>query len=401
MNEHDEIDRSGNTVVNDERPTDGDLDLDSSGITLTPDEGGDLDSASELDVNEIRAGTRGSADADDDEQPPAAPAATVEPEAREATPPAKKDRGSRRVERLQADIDRLTAIRTKTRDEITELERKKRELAGPGTASTAERRADKIAQSETSKVDEKLPPKPRWKDFEAEGKDFDEFSDALDTWNEQRFETIRTQISAEAETRAREQVKAERRAASQSAAVDRMYTRMDEGRKKYADWDAAAAALDEFDMEKDLSKPDFVRDLILHHEQSHEIAYHLGKNPEQMEALHVELADLLTNSMMHVLMESSTPVALLSHLARNRAETEAIAMLPPHQALVRLTRLDTRLAGANDGSPATPKPVSKAPPPPSHRAGTRSAATPRSITDLDPDDYIREREKQERQRRSA
>ena len=77
----------------------------------------------------------------------------------------------------------------------------------------------------------------------------------------------------------------------------------------------------EIPIEPDLGKPDFVRDLILHHEQAEEIGYAFGTNLDVADALTGDLAPVLTNSMMTVLMESSNPVALLAHLARNEAET--------------------------------------------------------------------------------
>lgn len=365
---------------------DGDIDIDSSGIALAEDDGADQDSSSQL---QVPAPDAPPADADADEEPPAPRAATPTDKS------TKKDRGTRRVERLQADIDRLTAIRTKTRQEVEELEAAKRALASP--APSRERR------SETATADASMPAKPKWKDFEAEDKDFDDFLDALDGWNEQRLTRIRQDLSAEAETRARDRVAEERLAAHQDETLRRMDERMARGRTKYPDWDDAATALDEIELEPDLRTPDFVRDLILHHEQGDDIIYHLSKHPEVADALTGELKGLLTNSMMTVLLESSNPVALVTHLTRHPREMSEIAMLSARTALVRLTRLDSRLsAGANDGSPAKPKPVSHAPPPPSHRAGGhRTAGATRAVDDESPDAYIARREREERDRRRS
>jgi hypothetical protein len=298
----------------------------------------------------------------------------------------KPDRFERRIARKRDEINGITREITKLRTELTELQQQKQAITGkpasenPTTAAQAKK---------------ELGPRPSWKDFEAQGKSYDEFEQAKDEW-----------VLAEAESRALARIEARQQEERQAAEKDkhaeferaqtRQYAeRLDAFKAAHPDYEQVVANLD------DLEPPEFVEDVIKLHPKGLDVLYHLGQYPDLAEALE-DAVDTLTNPMFDAVMTSDNPAAFIAALASDASERTRIARLSPRQQLVELGRFEARLSASANGS-RRPVPGSKAAPPPSHRAGSHSAgATRASSADSESvDDYIARRKREEHEARRS
>jgi hypothetical protein len=320
----------------------------------------------------------------------------------ESTPPAepRKDRGTRRVETLQRRIDEATR---NLRAIEARLEARTKELETTNGPADAKRPADKTP---AEKALEALGPKPKWTEFEKQGKTYDEFEDAKDAWVRAaaRAETLaeleQRESTAKAET---EKQTAQQREADARKAFDKKLTDV---RAKHQDFDQVIRAASD----AGLDIHDFIDIAYRELEGGADLLYLLSK-PEHHDAVDAigdffdrlgwqsdrpESMDI-TFPLLEALSTSENPARLLLACAdpQTQKEIEQALRLPRRSAaLAALVRFEERLAArASDGSPRRPAPGSTAAPPPSHVAGSRSAGVVRSSgnKEANGDDYFRAR----------
>lgn len=207
--------------------------------------------------------------------------------------------------------------------------------------------------------------RPTWKQYDADGKDFDDFTADLERYLEAKTDA-RREADRRAELKAAE---AEAQAAHEATFHQSVAEKMEAARAAHPDYDEAITVLDTIKSDDAL----FLRDAMQQHEQGGEIAYFLAKN---MDAVTKPLLErTLTYPMMDALRETTNPTGFLHYLAAHADEAERIARLSPASALVALGRIVARLEDAPAGSSTPARPVTKAVPPPAARVdGSRSVA---------------------------
>ena len=323
--------------------------------------------------------------------PPTDPAASaptstdppaVDPAARSTDPPKPKpDRGTKRVEKIQAQIDALTKAREDARRafEADEAERVKARAA---RADAPPPKAD--ASHPTAAAAE--PTEPTWEDYDAQGKTFGEFQKDLTKFiKAQAVQEAKASLHQDLETRDQTQ-RAEARAHAWTTKVDAV-------RAQHADFDAVVGEISELEMP-------FVNLLTQFHAKGPEIFYELGQQPELAAAL-VDFRP--TRPMADALRFSEQPTALLLHLASlGPAELARLARLHPAAQIRALSVLEAQVTGATDGSPAPPRVTQANPPIEPVGPGTRVAGDPVPLTqERDFAKFFKRANADEARRRSA
>ena len=182
------------------------------------------------------------------------------------------------------------------------------------------------------------PVRPRKEDYD----DPNAYDAAVESYIDERakFTAAKEVENAIAE---RDRKAAEEAAARQQQAVQEAYVqRVEKVKEKYADYSEVAESPD-----VTVSMPMAVA--IVNSEQGPELAYYFGKNPK---------------------------------------EAARITALPPHAQLMELGKIEVKLAS----QPATPKPISNAPPP--IKPQTPSSDTVKTLDELSMDEYAAKRRAQ-------
>jgi hypothetical protein len=220
--------------------------------------------------------------------------------------------------------------------------------------------------------------RPRWKDYEEQGKSYIDYEDDLAKWDETRDQRNQAVVEQRlAQQQAEDRVRRDR------AAYE---ARCDEARSKHPDWDDTIKAnLNE------VPQTPFLVTMVQAHPKGPEIFYDWGKNPDIARTwaeYDADPATRPTQPVMSALYESAHPTAMLEHLATHPDEYVRITRMAPVSALLALGKLETALAGAKNGSPG--RPVSHAAAPLSHRAGSQqSGPTAATSDDADIEDFVR------------
>jgi hypothetical protein len=259
-----------------------------------------------------------------------------------ASAPAAKQRPiERRVSELRAEINSLTGQRHRTR---AEAEAAKMELADlQRKLEVARLDLAKGHKTDGDKQDEAAPvaakpaygalKRPVWKEFDAEGKDWDEFLEAQDAYLEARIEqsTGKTQAAFQAELdRLRQDADS---AAHEARIAGEHGARVRAAKSAHPDFAEAIANL------RDVEQTPFMADVVRMHSDGAELLYQLGKNPD---AASVLTSFDFTREMFNAVMESKNPAGVLLALASDPDEFARLRALPASQVMFALGALDAR-----------------------------------------------------------
>lgn len=192
------------------------------------------------------------------------------------------------------------------------------------------------------------PQKPTWTAFEGDGKSFEEFLDAHDTWNRTQWSAeMKTQIetSQKAATEAREKADKDRSDATAQAAEEAGYN------ERYA---AAQRAHDDFDTvmeaQRDLSLPKGLQDLIYRAPFGPELAYQLVKDTSLIE-VYSNLT--VSDPMFRVIQRLDDGLNIMNHLRDHPDVALKISKLQPGPTLLEMGRLAERVGIAAPAPTAT------------------------------------------------
>jgi len=289
------------------------------------------------------------------EEPPVLETEDGAPAKPDARP--KLDRGTRRVNKIQAEISALTKLREDTRRafEAEERERAARRLApaepAPKTpVATAEPDGDA----------------PTWEQYDADGKTFNEFQRDLTAH-------ITARAVRDATAAVQKDIHEGREAAQTYVRQEKWQQSVAATRAAHADFDTVIAEV------ADLEIP-FVNLLAQFHPDGPEIFYELGQAPELAE----KLTDLQpTRPVMDALRFSEKPAALLLHLASLGApEMERLARLHPAAQIRALSVMEAAVTGAKHGSPGPARTTHANPPIQPVARGARTAGEAEPLTQV-------------------
>jgi hypothetical protein len=322
----------------------------SAGDITGPAPGSDKDAAISDEPPARRAAPEASDDEGADEGDDDA-AAAAEDEA--PAPQAGKNRKGKplptRVAELRAEVDRLTAQKHALR----------RELAAPPPPA-APPPAPEAPEA----------PLPKWADYEAEGKSWDEYSDARDAALLARAERAAT-------VKVRQQMAQDERQQRERVLDQQFDANLAKARAAHAD-DFETAVDGVSVVVIDTPQGQTLMNLVRLHPEGGEIFYQLGTRGALVEALATGPVHA-TNAVAAVLMDPDVdPVAFFDRLTPE--SLAKVGAMPPASALVALTKLAVQANGAS-GSPRPAPPISKAAPPIRPVGGGRTAAP-----SVDPDD---------------
>lgn len=289
---------------------------------------------------------------------------------------------SSRAAELQRQVDALTARKYQLQREIDADTRRRPVPAAPEGATPAARTAaDQPAtpRAQDAPVASGLK-KPTWSEFEAEGKSWDDFLVAQESYLEQRIDAAAEgKVKTLLESELRSLRETTERQAYEARVDAEAKARMRVVRDAHADeWPQILKNLE------DVEASPFIEDVVRLHPKGAEIFYELGKDPDAARVLN---SFEWTNQMFDAIMASTNPSAMLLHLADDNGEFERIRRMPPAAALYALGALSATLAqpaqARDNGSRPKGIPVSKAPAP-IRPVGSVSAA-PSGTADSDDD----------------
>lgn len=321
-------------------------------------------------------------------EPPADPAADDQPD----TKPPKKGSARYRFEELQGrikqstrEIHGLRAEREREEARLAELRKEREALEARPPAATTPRAEAAPPPAATD------DPKPTWKQFEDEGKSFDDFIEADRAWVKRE---AKREILAELDAR-----EAKAREARQADEAKTQEARADEAARarvrnivQELNTDPAVADALRSDDFLEMPQTPFMGALVKLHAKGPDVLRHLALNPADGYAF----ARLeMTPQIMQAFRETDDPVRLLSVLANHEDEAQRIARLSPYQAMKALAALEDSSTDAKSGtSAATPRQPQPRPLP--AKVGSRPAATVPSLADLagstdHADEYFRRR----------
>lgn len=273
---------------------------------------------------------------------PAAPVTTPE-----AAPEEKPEsRAERRIAKLTYERAQSDARAEKAEREAQELKEKLASIPVPAPASTE--------PAAPAPFTEKAPSID---DFET----VQEWAEAYNGYTDRRSAHITSIEVGKALATERKRVETTRQQSEQQNVLVRHQTRIEEFKKTHTDFDAVA-----------------------------------------QEAIDSQMP--ISEAVMRHCISSEMGPAIMYHLAKNRAENDRIAALPPAAAYVELGRLEAKLENGN-GSAAPPAggnppqqtrpaavPTTQIPPPPIAPLGGGSVATNKSPDEMDQEEFNRWRE---------
>lgn len=307
-------------------------------------------------------------------------------------------RGKGRAGRLRREIGDLTREVSRLREEHTRLASSR--PAGERTEAAPPAKSDKQKQLEA------LGPRPKWRDFESQGKSSDDYDDAVAGWIKKstRLELEIEQEQAAAATRRTEDER--RQADEQRQAGERWKGELDAVHAKHPDFDELLDAAEEDDVEIHT----FIAKTCEAVKGGGEMFYQLlrPENGPALDALNdlFESIDLKSTFPLRLAFErSADPARFLMALTDPKVQKELkeALRLSPAAATVACGQLEGRLASSASVA-RTGRPRRRtASPPPSYRAGTRTAHASRAS---DPnnesvDDHFKRRMREERDKRRS
>ena len=194
-----------------------------------------------------------------------------------------------------------------------------------------------------------------WAAYEEAGKSWDDYETARQQVFEDRLKEIEVNAKAEAKRAAEEELKAEQARQREANLARSIEKRMDQGRADYDDFEDVVGNLD------DVATTEFVDTVLKYHPQAADILYHLGSHLDE-----AQFYSSVSPSMavLEEVMDSPSPIALLSHLAQHPDEFDRIERLPPRKQLREMGKLAAQLnGGVKSGSPPRAPKTTKAKPP--------------------------------------
>lgn len=301
---------------------------------------------------------------------------------------AAKNRGEKRKQSIQAEIDDLTTRKYNVRRDVEAEEARLVALRQEMTAL-----GGKVAETSKPAAPVADAPKPKVADFET----YEDFVEALSDWKADQKATAR---AAEVEkkidaklTASEKRREADAQAGSQQVVIAQHNARMDAARKAHPDFDSVLAA------QADILVHQAIGEVIPFSPVGAEVMYHLAKNPAVAETL-VDLP--ISLPMRDAIMDSALAPKMLSYLAAHPDECQRLSILPPKQALVAMGKLESRLDVAPTGPTSAAAPVTRAPAP-IKPVGSSATATTVSLTELAQQnrgrEFIERRDREERERR--
>lgn len=171
----------------------------------------------------------------------------AEPESKEKEPEEPKEKKGGGFQRR---IDKLTREKRELEERLAKAE-----------AAAKEKPADEPAKPEAK-------PKPRSEDFDS----FDEFTEALFDWKREQSEAEKASKEADSKKAAEEEAEA-------TQLVEAHSKREEKAREVYTDYDEVMEEAGK------ISLPNHLGLAILQDEQSAVLAYHLAKNPDELDRL--------------------------------------------------------------------------------------------------------------------
>lgn len=301
---------------------------------------------------------------------------------------AAKNRGEKRKQSIQAEIDDLTTRKYNVRRDVEAEEARLVALRQEMTAL-----GGKVAETSKPAAPVADAPKPKVADFET----YEDFVEALSDWKADQKATARAaevekkidaKLTADAARR-----QADATAGAQQTVIAQHTARMDAARKAHTDFDTVLAA------QSDILVHQAIGEVIPFSPVGAEVMYHLAKNPAVAEAL-VDLP--ISLPMRDAIMDSALAPKLLSYLAAHPDECQRLSILPPKQALVAMGKLESRLDVAPTGPTPAAAPVTRAPAP-IKPVGSSATATTVSLTELAQQnrgrEFIERRDREERERK--
>jgi hypothetical protein len=364
-----------------------DMEVDSGSVVVIPEaDDTPLAPPSALEAARTEVAEGSSTDTDDSDAAEEARQQAILTARDQKTGKFKKQTASERRAELQAQIHEETRRKHDARREREQEERELQRIRAERQALTTPAAPEKPAAPST---------KPTWKAFEAEGKSWEDYEDARDSW-------VKAEAKREALEAVQQQQHETQRTQADRQASDSYARKMTAARQAHPDFDTVLQAAGDLDAHL------FVQKAIEFSPQGGELLYALASPQyrQHADALNDLFASIpqaeATYPLMDALLASSDPVKLVLAYAEHADEIQTIVRLPARPALVALGRFETRyVEGAKTGSPSPATPKQTAAPPPSHRAGSRPASAPRSVLDLPPDDYVKHRLEEERQKKAA
>ncbi len=262
--------------------------------------------------------------------------------------PAKQRPIERRVSEIRAEINALTGQRHRTKAEaeaakmeLADLQRKlevaRLDLAKaksgqqPDGKSDAEPAAKPGAKA--APADDAALKRPSWKEFDAAGKDWDEFLEAQDAYLEARIEQSTGKAKAAFQSEL-DKLRQDADATAHEARIDGEHrARIAAAKSAHADFADAISNL------KEVEATPFMEDVVRMHSDGAELLYQLGKNPD---AAAVLASYDFTQEMFNAVMASKNPAGVLLALASDPDEFARLRALPSAQAMFALGALDAR-----------------------------------------------------------
>lgn len=261
----------------------------------------------------------------------------------EAKPAEKKKRTAKdRIDQIQSRIAAFRREQTEAEEAATAAAERRRQAEERATA--AERRVRAIEPDPDI-----IAKRPRWSQFDAAGKTYEEYEEADTAWLQQFQAHVRRQAESSVQ-------------ASREATAHDM--RIADARQRYTDFNETVKAT------QGIPATPFLEHLIKEHPKGLDVLYRIGKDPETAQVLSAltspeidqrGVLPLFYQAFMDQPAVDPTPV--LSYLADNPEEAQDIMSMTPRLALVALGKLIATVGTGAKTSTGSPRPTKKSPVP--------------------------------------
>lgn len=357
---------------------------------------------------------RDHSDVDDDGQPKGPDAGKDDRRQDDGRKPPRRSLAGR-VERLRTEVGTLSGERRRTLAELEqarqELERVRRELAAggvapkanDGAADDADRRepardaSGKFTRKAATAEPPDPGPRPNWKQYDADGKTYDDFLEDQANWVEARANRDKWETQREID-----EVRGQLKRGEQDAQIARttaaFEARMEVVRSGFEkdEWDRVCDTWDTVP-----SPVPFLHDLVMLHPKGPHVYAQLGADADKLAVL---ASFDFTTAMFDAMMGLEDPSAVLLYLSEHPEEYEQIVQMPPQAKLIRIGTLDgmirrTQSTGSRANGPR-PVHVSQASTPIRPVGGTRTSTPSQDPSELEfGPEYVAQQNARDRERR--